>query len=66
MGRYGVIILEIKSRMENFSKIDFDFEGRSSNIDAHLLARSSVNLPAARRLVFRDSDGICNYISLNQ
>jgi hypothetical protein len=55
MGRYGAIILEIKSRMENFSRIDFDFEGQSSNIDAHLLARSSVNLPAARHVWFLET-----------
>jgi hypothetical protein len=54
MGRYDAIILEIKSRMENFSRIDFVFEGRSSNIDAHLLA-SSVNLPVARHVWFLET-----------
>ena len=33
MGRYGAIVLEIKSRMENFSRIDFAFVRQ----DAHLL-----------------------------
>ena len=67
MGRYGAIVLEIKSRMENFSRIDFVFEGRSSNIDTHLLARSSVNLPVDRHVWFLEPpDDICNYISLNE
>lgn len=52
MDKYGAIILEIKSRKENFARIDFIFEGQSSNIDAHLLSRSSVNLPIGRLLVF--------------
>jgi hypothetical protein len=67
MGRYDTIILEIKSGIENFSRIDFLFEGRSSNIDAHLLARSSVKLPVDRHVWFLEPpDGICNYISLNE
>jgi len=48
MGRYGAIVLEIKSRMENFARTDFDIKGWSSNIDAHLLARRSINLPVGR------------------
>jgi hypothetical protein len=67
MGRYGAIVLEIKSRMENFSRIDFIFERQSSNIDAHLLARSSINLPVGKHVWFlAPLDGICNYISLNE
>ena len=66
MGRYGAIVLEIKSRMENFARTDFDIKGWSSNIDAHLLARRSVNLPVGRYVWFLEPSGICNYISLNE
>jgi hypothetical protein len=41
--RYGPIVLEIKTRTESFTRVEFVHEGRRSNIDAHCLARSSVN-----------------------
>jgi hypothetical protein len=67
MGKYGAIVLEIKSRMEKFARIDLIFEGRSSNIDAQLIARSFVNLSVDRHVWFLEpSDCICNYVSLNE
>jgi hypothetical protein len=33
-GRYGTIILEIKPGREDFSKVEFIYEGRQSNLDA--------------------------------
>jgi len=33
-GRYGTIILEIKPGREGFSKVEFIYEGRQSNLDA--------------------------------
>jgi hypothetical protein len=42
-GRYGPIILEIKTQRESITRVEFVHEGRCSNIDAYCLARSSVN-----------------------
>jgi len=50
--RHGTIILEIKSRREAFSKVEFIHEGRHANFDAHLLARSSVSISFGRHVWF--------------
>ena len=49
-GRYGPIVREINVR--SFTRADFVFEGRKSNVNAHILARSSVNLSIGNFLVF--------------
>jgi hypothetical protein len=41
---YETIILEIKSRREDFSKVEFIHEGRQTNLNAHLLEVQSVSL----------------------
>ncbi|TVU41435.1 hypothetical protein EJB05_14952, partial [Eragrostis curvula] len=42
MGRYGQIIREIKTRTGAFTEVKFVYESRRSNLDAHVLARSSI------------------------
>ncbi|GJN03723.1 hypothetical protein PR202_ga21199 [Eleusine coracana subsp. coracana] len=45
MGSYGPIIKEIKARRTSFEEVQFVHEGRSSNGEAHTIARSSVLSP---------------------
>ena len=59
-GRYGPIVREINVR-RSFMRAEFVHEGRKSNVDAHLLARSSVNLSIGRHVWFLEPpDGVCN------
>ena len=51
-GRYGPIVQEINVRRRSFTRADFVFERRKSNVNAHILARSSVNLSIGNFLVF--------------
>jgi hypothetical protein len=44
MGPHGQIIQEIRSSSRAFELCEFVHEGRSSNIDAHNLARSTLSL----------------------
>ncbi|KAM0904872.1 hypothetical protein ACQ4PT_017735 [Festuca glaucescens] len=44
MGSYGHIVKEIRARSEDFREVNFVHEGRTSNVDAHNLARSSIIL----------------------
>jgi hypothetical protein len=60
-GRYGPIVQEINVRKRSFMRAEFVHEGRKSNVDAHLLARSSVNLSIGRHVWFMEPpDGVCN------
>ena len=47
--RYGPIVREINVR-RSFTRADFVFEGRKSNVDAHILARISVNSSIGRHV----------------
>ena len=59
-GRYGPIVREINVR-RSFMRAEFVHEGRKSNVDAHLLARSSVNLSIGRHVwILEPPDRICN------
>ena len=61
--RYGPIVREINVR-RSFTRADFVFEGRKSNVDAHILARSSINLSIGRHMWFLEPlDGVCNSYS---
>ena len=51
-GRYGPIILEIKPQTKSFTRVEFVHEGGRSNIDAHCLARSSINFSVGRHVWF--------------
>jgi hypothetical protein len=47
--------------LQGVSLAYFVFEGCKSNIDAHILARSSVNLSIGRRVwFFEPQNGVCN------
>ena len=60
MGPYGQIVREIKARTRYFSEVQFAHEGRTTNIDAHNLARSSRLLELGRHVWFVDPpDGVC-------
>ena len=48
--RYGPIVREIGVTGNSFTRADFIFEGRKSNVDAHILDRSSVNLSIGRHV----------------
>ena len=50
MGRYGMIIKEIKSREAAFSEVQICHEGRKNNMEAHVLARNAVSDSEGRRL----------------
>ena len=41
-GSYGHVIQEIKARGDSFTSVEFVYEGRMSNGDAHRLARGSL------------------------
>jgi hypothetical protein len=49
-GLYGPIVKEIKTTKATFPHVEFVHEGRSSNADAHRLARSSVSLSLGRHV----------------
>ena len=52
MGSYGQIIREINARTETFNSVDIVHEGRRSNIDAHMVARSCVSQSIGRHVWF--------------
>lgn len=59
-GTHGPIIQEIKTRKAGFTRVEFVHEGRSSNCDAHCLARSCVNFVVGRHVWFvSPPDGVC-------
>ena len=62
---YGAVIKEIKEMARVFQTIDFVHESRSSNIssniDAHVLAKSSLFDAIGRHVWFLDPPyGVCN------
>ena len=60
MGSYGHIVQEIRARSRDFNFIDFVHEGRQSNFDAHVLARSSVYNELGRHVWFvSPPNGVC-------
>jgi ribonuclease HI len=65
-GAYGHIVQEINSRKEAFHSVEFTHEGRTANIDAHNLARSSIYLHLGRHVWFQSPpSGVCkNYIDI--
>jgi ribonuclease HI len=50
MGSFSSVISEIKSRSLHFNAISFVHEGRSSNMEAHGLARATVNHDVGRHI----------------
>jgi hypothetical protein len=61
MGLYGPIVKEIKTTKATFLHVEFVHERRSSNVDAHRLARSFVSLSLGRHVWFLSlPDGVCN------
>jgi ribonuclease HI len=48
---FGPIVWEINVR-RSFIRADFVFEGQKSNVNAHILARSSVNLSTGKHVWF--------------
>jgi hypothetical protein len=60
-GPYSHIVRELKARKTDFQVVQFVHEGRSSNIDAHWLARSSIYLEVGRHVWFQTPPkGVCN------
>ena len=63
MGPYAQNVREIKARTGDFSEVQFAHEGRTSNNDAHNLARSSLSLDIGRHVWFLDPPvGVCKQI----
>jgi hypothetical protein len=59
-GPYGHIITELKARSADFQKIEFVHEGRSTNVDAHTLARGSISREIGRYVWFHaPPEGVC-------
>jgi hypothetical protein len=59
-GIYGAVIREIKDTIGLFSSVVFRFESRSSNGEAHRLARSSVSLDCGRRVwLIQPAENLC-------
>ena len=60
MGSYGHIVQEIRARSREFIFVEFVHEGRQSNFDAHVLARSTVYDELCRHVWFASpSNGVC-------
>jgi len=60
MGSYGHIVKEIRARLREFNFVEFVHEGRQSNFDAHVLARSSVYDELGRHVWFISlPNGVC-------
>ncbi|KAM0899357.1 hypothetical protein ACQ4PT_021248 [Festuca glaucescens] len=55
LGKLSTVIQEIKSRAEGFASVSFVHERRCSNVEAHSLARSSVNREFGRHVRFLGS-----------
>ena len=49
-GQYSSIIREISQQRLEFERTIFRFEGRKSNLDAHILARFALSLDQGRHL----------------
>lgn len=66
MGRYGAVVREIQSRRDSFVSLDFVHEHRSSNADAHNLARSCVYSSVGRQVWFLEPPfGLCNSLPVD-
>ena len=64
-GSCGAIIREIKATAEGFREIEFVHESRNSNVDAHVLAKSSLYESIGRHVWFIDPpNGVCKTISI--
>jgi hypothetical protein len=60
MGSYGHIVQEIRARSHDFNFADFVHDGRQSNFDAHVLARSSGYDELGRHVWFvSPPNGVC-------
>ena len=58
--RYGPFVREINVR-RSFARADFIFKRQKSNVDTHILVKSSVNLSIGRLVWFLEPpDGVCN------
>ena len=64
MGLYGHIIREIKADMASFMAAEVIHESRNSNVDAHLLARSSIYASVGKHVWFLSPpQGVCTSYS---
>jgi hypothetical protein len=50
MGPYGQVVKEMKARARDLNFVDFAQENRSSNVDAHNLARSLISFVPGRHV----------------
>jgi ribonuclease HI len=67
MGPYGQVVKEVKARARDLNFVDFAHENRSSNVDAHNLARSLISFVPGRHVwLLTPPEGVCNsYDQLN-
>jgi hypothetical protein len=66
MGSFSSVISEIKSRSLHFNAISFVHEGRSSNMEAHGLARATVNHDVGRHIWLAQApDFFCIPMNIN-
>jgi len=60
-GTDGQIVKEVKARARNFNFVEFVHENRSSNVDAHNLARSLISFVPGRHVwLLTPPEGVCN------
>jgi hypothetical protein len=60
MGTYMHVVQEIRARSSEFRFVEFVYEERQSNVDAHNLARSCIYANLGRHVWFvSPSDGVC-------
>jgi ribonuclease HI len=66
-GVYGHIVKEVKARASDFQTVQFVHEGRSSNGNAHWLARGSILRDIGRHVWFQTPpEGVCTNFILIQ
>jgi hypothetical protein len=68
MGPYGQVVKEVRAGAHEFIYVDFAHESRSSNVDAHNLARSMISFVTGRHVWLLDvRDAFCiSYVQLNK
>jgi hypothetical protein len=67
MGPYGQVVKEVKARARDLNFVDFAHENRSTNVDAHNLARSLISFIRGRHVwLLTPPESVCKlYDQLN-
>ena len=64
-GLYGHVVQELKATTTGFQLVQFVHEARSSNVDAHCLARGSLDRDLGRHVWFLNPpEGVCMHYNI--